>query len=253
MENHRSPRKEAGHLKIHFSELQVKVIATAILVAIFTVKTVNVNNDAIALSFAEISTEVETEVETEAETEETIETEEISLIIEDEPCYKEIDEIAEEISPEMDISEPSGISKEDFVLAMQNCEYDTNNVLADNAELIWDNCNERQINEFAIVGIIAIESGWADPENSELAAQKRNIMSIKNDHGDYKTYASYSDCILDAIRILDENYLERDGRYATGGNLQDISHVYAEDENWANGVAECAEMSTRGLQTDNIW
>ncbi len=271
--DNQSPRDEEKKPNLSMEEIRLLITVIAIFVMSFTIQIVKINNDAVAIEFDEIPKKTEISVQTDNidETENITETKNIarseklkvtSKTEEDNPkeeisnveeniSYKKIDEIVEEISPEMDISEPSGISKDDFVLAMEKCDYDKNSVLADNAVLIWENCNERQINEFAIIGIIAIESGWANPEVSELTAEKNNIMSIRDDEGEYKTYYSYSECIEDAIRILDENYLEADGRYATGGNLQDISVVYAEDTNWANRVAECAEMSTRGLKQED--
>lgn len=191
---------------------------------------------------------VETEiliVDIEAEEDENIET--ISLI-----SYKSIEEIIAEISPQMDISKPSGISKSNFIFLLEHCKYDKNNVLKENAALIWEECQTKQLHEFAVVGILAAESWWANPEKSELAANKKNIMSIKNDDGDYKTYETYSDCILDAMRILSEEYVSEDGRYHTGGQLDIIGNTYAENgAKWAALVAECAEMSTRALLEEN--
>lgn len=164
----------------------------------------------------------------------------------------EIEDIVENIGPEMEIGQTSGISLMNFKYAIKNCTYDANGILAENAEIIWLECQRKNLNEFAVVGIIAAESWWANPEKSELAANKKNIMSIKNNDGDYKTYETYSDCILDAIRILSEEYVSEDGRYHTGGQLDIIGNTYAENgAEWAALVAECAEMSTRALTTSN--
>lgn len=164
---------------------------------------------------------------------------------------KTMPEIVSEISPKMDITETSGISKDDFIFLLENCKYDKSGILKENASLIWEECQIRQLNEFAIVGIISAESGWADPEISELTAEKKNIMSIKNDAGDYKTYETYSECILDAIRILSEEYIDENGRYKTSGKLNEIGDVYSEcGEEWSCLVANCAEMSTRALMED---
>ena len=207
----------------------------------------------------EVETEIEAEVETESETTEmktTVETEvkanykeEDVFSLETQIPSRGISEIVSEISPEMDISSTSGISKDDFIYAMDNCKYDQFGIIAENAEVIWTECQERELNEFAIVGIIAAESGWANKEKSPLTKEKNNVMSIKYNNGDYKQYDTYTDCILDGIRILDENYIEEDSRYATGGNLSDIGEVYATEE-WSELVSNCAEMATRALTTE---
>lgn len=173
---------------------------------------------------------------------------EVSLVTD---SQKDIQEIVEEITPEMDISMTSGISKSDFIYSLENCKYDITGILRENADIIWEECQQRELNEFAVVGIIATESCWANPDKSELVANKKNIMSIKNDNGEYKRYDTYTECILDAIRLLSEEYVSEEGRYHTGGQLDEIASTYSENGiEWANLVAECAEMSTRGLQEE---
>ena len=153
-------------------------------------------------------------------------------------------EIIDNIHIDMDISKTSGISEEDFVFAISNSPYDRNEILEENASLIWNECQERQINEFVICGIIARESLWCD---SELAINRKNVMSIKNNEGEYKIYSDYSDCIKDGIRLLSEEYISEKGRYSTGGNISEIGSVYAEHPEWADLVIECAIMCTRSL------
>ena len=163
--------------------------------------------------------------------------------------YKDIEEIVKEISPEMDISKTSGISKADFIFLLNNCKYDSSGILKENANIIWEECQKRQLNEFAIVGIIATESFWANPEKSYLAENKKNIMSIKNDDGQYKTYDTYTECIVDVMRLLQEEYISEEGRYHTGGKLNLIADTYSENGlEWSSLVSECAEMSTRALR-----
>ena len=74
-------------------------------------------------------------------------------------------------------------------------------------------------------------------------------MSLKNDDGQYKTYETYTECILDAIRLISEEYISEEGRYHTGGNLNLIADTYSENGlEWSSLVSECAEMSTRALR-----
>lgn len=161
---------------------------------------------------------------------------------------RSIDEIIAEIGPQMDISGTSGISKEDFIFAMQNCEGDTTGNMGLIAGDIWDACQEPNVNEFAIAGKVALECGWANPEKSELVAKKNNLMSIKDNNGNYKEYDSFSECIQDGVRLITEEYISIDGRYKTGGNLTEIGKVYCPDTpEWPIQVANCARMIAETL------
>lgn len=158
----------------------------------------------------------------------------------------DVESIRCEIGPYMDISSTSGISKDDFVYAMEHCKYDANGVLADNAEFIWTECQEYELNEFAICGILAGESGWA---TSKLATSRHNVMSIRGSKG-YKYFDSYEECIGYSIELIATRYIDPEGTYYTGGVLMDIGYTYAgEDygEDWAKLVSNCAYMCTEGL------
>ena len=139
MEN-RSPRNEEKNYNVRMEEVLL-IVVTVISIIMSVINITRLNNITEATEMEEIpevskvvvKTEdiVEAEVfKTELKSEEVTPKEvEISEEEEEDISYKEIDEIIEEISPDMDISEPSGISKSDFVTAMQQCEYDKNSVL----------------------------------------------------------------------------------------------------------------------------
>ena len=164
----------------------------------------------------------------------------------------EIKSIVEGLTPELDISSTSGISKEDFIYALENCEEDENKVLAENAELIWNTCQRYKINEFALCGLISFESGWCD---SRLSKNKKNIMSIRCSNGEYIFYDSYGECIHQCAKLLKCNYINEDGRYATGGELLDIAPVYLGSEeyayDWAEGVSYRAKKCAEALILPN--
>ena len=140
----------------------------------------------------------------------------------------------------------SGISEEDFMFAMKNCKYDKNGVLADNAECIWNVCQEYNINEILFVGLIAAESGWC---TSNMSTSKKNILSITASGG-YKTYSSYADCIKDGIVLLSNNYCKSDGKYYTGGTLYDIGTIYCgvNSAEWCKLIINCADLFTKTLE-----
>lgn len=161
----------------------------------------------------------------------------------------DISVILDGIAPEMKISGVSGIKKSDFIWAMENCPYDRNDVLQNNAEFIWEKCQEYDLNEFFLCGLIAVESGWCD---SKLSESHHNVMSIKGNKG-YKYYSSYEECIEDGCILLSEKYLNPKGSYYNGQRLIDIAAKYVGTEdkticqNWADLVAECAGMSAKAL------
>lgn len=162
---------------------------------------------------------------------------------------KSIEEIIADISPQMDISKPSGISYEDFVFAIKHCEYDKYGYIYENVDVIWEECQKYHLNEFGITGIIAFEGGWIDPVEYPIAiGYRKNVMSVKDDNGIYKVYDTYADSIRDGIRLIAEEYIDENGKQATGGNLTDIGEKYApENPLWPIKMAEGAEMATRAL------
>lgn len=158
----------------------------------------------------------------------------------------DVNSIRCEIGPYMDISSTSGITKEDFVYALEHCKYDTNDVLKDNAEFIWAKCQRYKLNEFAVCGILAGESGWA---TSSLATTKHNVMSIRDSNG-YRYFDSFQECIGYSIELIKTQYIDPEGTYYTGGVLMDIGYTYAgEDyaEDWAELISDCAYMCTEAL------
>lgn len=150
------------------------------------------------------------------------------------------------ITSSTDISGVSGISKKAFCDSMEKCRYDKRGVLFECSETIWETCQEYNLNEYAIVGIIAWESGWC---SSGLSSNRHNIMSIKSGGG-YKYYDSYQECVIDGVSLIANNYVDKHGKYATGGVLSNIAPVYTgySGSNWASKVAECANMSMKSIE-----
>ena len=73
------------------------------------------------------------------------------------PKYISIEEIT--ISKDMDLTKRCGISKQDFVELMENMKVDYTGFFAENAETIYDLCEEYELNEIFFCGLIAAESG----------------------------------------------------------------------------------------------
>lgn len=161
---------------------------------------------------------------------------------------KSIEEIIAEIGPQMDISGTSGISREDFIYAMVNCESASSGIMGLIAGDIWDICQIKNLHEFIVSGLIACECWWANLEKSTLVANRRNLMSIKDNEGEYKYYDSYFESVEDGIRLLAEEYISQDGKYKTGGNLTKIGEVYCPDTpEWPIQVASCAKTIAETL------
>ena len=60
----------------------------------------------------------------------------------------------------MDLTVRTGLSKEDFITLMTNMSADTSGFFEENASLIYDYCEQYQINEIFFCGLIVAESGW---------------------------------------------------------------------------------------------
>lgn len=149
--------------------------------------------------------------------EEIIEKEEIKeeeIVIENQ--YTKIEDIS--ISKNMDLTVRTGISKEDFKLLMSNVKQDTSKFFYDNSELIYDVCEEYQINEIFFCGLISAESGWNIASNHR---RTHNYISLMTKNGLIK-YNSVEEGLIAAAKALHNNYLTEGGRFYHGKTLYGI-------------------------------
>ena len=159
--------------------------------------------------------------------------------LEDIDNYISLDEL--NISYDMKLDQSSGISKEDFVELIESKDYiDTSGFFAENAEEIYDLCEEYEINEIFFCGLIAAESGWEITENHR---KRNNYISIMTSSG-LKTFSSESEGLEEAAKLLHEKYLTEGGDYYHGETIDGVQKSFcsASAEKWKSLVYGCMKL-----------
>ena len=217
--------------------IRIVIIVLAISVFLLIIEIVHYNKENNELKTKEITKEIqirENLVEAKIKTEvtsrhsipknrqninlkEIIEKEEIKeeeIVIENQ--YTKIEDIV--ISRNMDLTVRTGISKEDFKLLMSNVKQDTSKFFYDNSDLIYDVCEEYQINEIFFCGLISAESGWNIASNHRST---HNYISLMTKNGLIK-YNSVEEGLIAAAKALHNNYLTEGGRFYHGKTLYGV-------------------------------
>ena len=177
-----------------------------------------------AKATTELTTEATTELTAEATTELTAEAAtELTTEATNEPEPVEID-----IYPEMDISQTTGISEEQFVSMMDELWCDYEGYFSRNASHIWNLCQKYEIHEIAFCGIIAQESGWGQVECGD-----NNYFGIIG--ADYQTEKEGLDSFAS---LLGEEYLDPQGDYYVNTTLSGVETYYSQP-GWCNAVYDC--------------
>ena len=92
------------------------------------------------------------------------------------------------------------------------------------------------VNAIIISSIAALESGWG---KSNLAKENNNLFGWKNSDGSYKKFDSFSECIYEVSESISKNYLDKNGKYYSGGTeIDHIAKLYSESEDWKDKVKE---------------
>ena len=189
---------------------------TEVIPEVTTEVTIEESSNATIETTVELTTKATTELTTEATTELT--TEETK-----EPEPVEID-----IYPEMDISQTTGISEEQFVSMMEDLWCDYEGYFSRNASHIWKLCQKYEIHEIAFCGIIAQESGWGQVECGE-----NNYFGIIG--ADYQTE---KEGLESFAFLLGEEYLDPQGDYYVNTTLSGVETYYSQP-GWCNAVYDC--------------
>lgn len=119
------------------------------------------------------------------------------------------------ISKDMDLTIRTGLSREDFITLMSGVKEDKSNFFEENAGLIYDICEEYQINEIFFCGLIAGESGWRIADNHRRTHNYISLMS----GGKLIRFSSVEDGLRKAAEALHNNYLTEGGRFYYGKTL----------------------------------
>lgn len=163
--------------------------------------------------------------------------------------YLSLKQVRNKMHKKMKVSEPSGLSKKDFVKLMKNMEYDYTGVFDRNSEFIWELAHKYQFNEIFFAGIIADESWWG---SSKPALATNNYTSQMNAEGKLKRYSSEKECFRKTAKNLGINYLRKKGKYYNGATIYGVNKIYCAPGvhkdgskyvyKWADDVYKCMEM-----------
>lgn len=95
------------------------------------------------------------------------------------------------------------------------------------------------VNAILLASLAALESGWA---RSDLAVDKNNLFGWKQSNGEYASFESKEQCILEVADAISENYLSQTGVYYTGDTLIDnVAQYYSPSEEWIKLLKEVAD------------
>ncbi len=130
--------------------------------------------------------------------------------------YAKLEDI--KISRDMDLSVRTGISKEDFKELISRVKYDTSKFFFNNSDMIYDLCEEYQINEIFFCGLISAESGWNIASNHR---RTHNYISLMTKKG-LIYYESVEVGLTAAAKALHNNYLTEGGRFYHGKTLYGV-------------------------------
>lgn len=174
------------------------------------------------------------------EKEETAEAEEKVEDAEPEMLYKSLDEV--KISRDMDLTQTTGLSKEDFRDLLADFKYDYAGFYKQNAGLIWELSQKYQVNEIFLCGVFALESYFGSDDRHVNA---HNYGSIMNKYGELVRYASDAEGIEANFKLFANCYLSTKGKYYKGVNIDSIGDTYCpptpECPSWADKVYCCMQ------------
>lgn len=145
--------------------------------------------------------------------------------------YGTIDQI--KISKDMDLTQSCNISREDFITLISGVKADTSGFFEENAGLIYDLCEEYEINEIFFCGLISAESGWNIASNHR---KTHNYISLMSNGGLIK-FNSVEEGLRKAATTLSTNYLSENGRFYFGKTLEAVRTRFCPvNPNWSNLV-----------------
>ena len=145
--------------------------------------------------------------------------------------YISVDEVT--ISKDMDLTVRCNISREDFIDLIANVKADTSGFFEENAGLIYDICEEYELNEIFFCGLISAESGWDIAGNHR---RTHNYISLMGANGLIQ-FSSVEEGLRKAASALHNNYLTPGGRFYCGKTLEAVRTRFCPvNPNWTNLV-----------------
>lgn len=146
--------------------------------------------------------------------------------------YGSIEEIT--ISKDMDLTVRCNVSREDFITLIAGVRADTSGFFEENAGLIYDICEQYQLNEIFFCGLISAESGWNIAGNHR---RTHNYISLMGNGGALLQFSSVQEGLEKAANTLHKNYLSESGRFYYGKTLAAVRTRFCPvNPNWTNLV-----------------
>lgn len=158
------------------------------------------------------------------------------------------EELIANLSFDMDLGEPSGLSLEQFREILQGNPQDKNKIFENNCDYFYYAEQEYGINGVFLASLAIHESGWG---TSNIAVNKNNLFGYQaydgSAYNSAKSFESYSEGIDLLARVLMKYYLNEngtpiyegeiaDGRYFSGTTLSSANKHYASDSSWASSI-----------------
>ena len=153
--------------------------------------------------------------------------------------YKKIEDV--QISFDMDVSQTTGLSKEDFIKFVQNMKTDRTGILAKNAGCIWELCQQYSVNEIFVLGICGIESAWCTAPQHQNTHNYSSLMT----GGHLIPYPTDEAGFEAMIKLLGENYLKPTGSFYHGATITGVGKCYCDPTSWPGKVYTCMQQAMR--------
>ena len=151
--------------------------------------------------------------------------------IEPEKTYTQIKDV--KISKDMDLTVSTNLSKEDFKTVISGVKQDTSKFFYNNSDLIYDLCQQYELNEIFFCGLISAESGWNIADNHRRTHNYISLMS----KGNLIKYNSVEEGLEVAAKTLHNKYLTKGGVFYYGKTLSAVKTKFCPaSSTWVNLV-----------------
>lgn len=136
------------------------------------------------------------------------------------------------ISVDMDLTQRTGLTKEEFKMLIGNLKPDTSKFFYDNSDYIYDLCEKYELNEIFFCGLISAESGWTIAKNHRNTYNYISLMS----NGKLIRYSSLEEGLEVAAKTLHNKYLTEGGSFYYGKTLSAVRTKFCPSDTWVGLV-----------------
>ena len=136
------------------------------------------------------------------------------------------------ISVDMDLTQRTGLTKEEFKMLIGNLKPDTSKFFYDNSDYIYDLCEKYELNEIFFCGLISAESGWTIAKNHRNTYNYISLML----NGKLIRYSSLEEGLEVAAKTLHNKYLTEGGSFYYGKTLSAVRTKFCPSDTWVGLV-----------------